>query len=219
MAELQTFLSTYGYGALFLLGIAEFGALPVATVPVLLATGALAAMGTLSAGGVVLAVAGGGLVADMIWLTVARWRGRSIVKVACGLSSNPKTCVLMVCEKISKFGAPYIVLGKFIPGTAAMLAAAAGLAGVSHVRFVVIDAAALLLWASTYTALGWVFASEIETVLLWATSHARLVVGLAISGIVLAMLARRAKAKLHQRLHPGSDSNPRGSDRPVLQGP
>lgn len=133
------------YGALFLLGIAEFGASPVATVPVLLASGALAAGGTLSVGGVVLAVADGGLVADMSWLTVAIWRGRSIVNAACRLSANPKSCVLMVCEKIAKFGAPYIIVGKFISGTAAMLAAAAGLAGVSHVRFMAIDAVALLL--------------------------------------------------------------------------
>lgn len=202
MGELQSFLANYGYGALFLLGIAEFGALPVATVPVLLASGALAAGGTLSVGGVVLAVAAGGLLADMTWFTVAIWRGRSIVNAACRLSANPKTCVLMVCEKIAKFGAPYILVGKFIPGTAAMLAAAAGLAGVSHVRFMAIDAVALLLWASTYTALGWVFESEIESVLLWATSHGRVVMVTLVSGFVLAMLARRVKAKLHRRLHP-----------------
>lgn len=108
----------------------------------------------------------------------------------------------MVCEKIAKFGAPYILVGKFIPGTAAMLAAAAGLAGVSHVRFMAIDAVALLLWASTYTALGWVFESEIESVLLWATAHGRVVMVTLVSGFVLVMLARHMKANLHRRLHP-----------------
>jgi membrane protein DedA with SNARE-associated domain len=184
---------------------------------VLLASGALAAAGTLSVGGVVLAVAAGGLVADVTWLTLARWRGRTIVNAACGLSANPATCVLMVCEKISRFGASYIVVGKFIPGTAPMLAAAAGLAGVSHVRFMAVDAVALLLWASAYTALGWVFASEIETVLVWATSHGRTVVALLASSIMLIMMARLAKARTHRRMHTADHLDGPSLDSAVLE--
>lgn len=201
MEEVQTFLASYGYGALFLLGIAEFAALPVATIPVLLAVGALAAGGTFSVVGAVLAVAAGGLLADTAWMTVARWRGHRIVSAACGLSANPGTCVLTVCERITQFGAPYLLLGKFIPGTAPMLAAAAGLAGVRHSRFLVVDAAALLLWAATYVAVGWFFSDQLTPALRWTVSHGRGVAVLFVSGMTVALLARAAKTRIHRRHH------------------
>jgi membrane protein DedA with SNARE-associated domain len=201
MEQVQLFLETYGYGALFVLGFAEFAGVPIATVPVLLATGALASASALRIEGVIVSVALGGLLADSAWMLFARRRGRSIVNVACGLSINPGSCVLKVCEKVTRFGAPYLVLGKFIPGTSGLLATAAALSGISWRRFAAVDALALLLWASTYTAIGWLFAGEFQWMLAWAVSHRNAVLGLLASAAVLAAWARTAKSRAHRRVH------------------
>lgn len=59
-------------------------------------------------------------------------------------------------------GAPFIILGKFIPGTAGLVAAAAGLAGFRLMRFAAIDVVALLLWTTLWTGLGWMLDRPIE---------------------------------------------------------
>jgi len=201
MMQVEVFLESYGYGALFVLGFAEFIGVPVATVPVLLVTGALASRGTLQVEWVVLSVALGGLLADNLWMAIARRRGRSIVDVACGLSINPRSCVLRVCENVGRFGAPYLVLGKFIPGTSGLLATAAALSGVRWQRFIVVDTVALLLWATTYTALGWVFAGELGGGVAWAASHLMLMTGGLLMSGAFAVWARLTKVKVHRRKH------------------
>jgi membrane protein DedA with SNARE-associated domain len=201
MEQLEIFVLSHGYGALFLLGVAEFAAIPVATVPVLIGVGALAAAGTLSAPGAVLAVVAGGLVADIAWLSVARWRGDRDRQRRMRIIGNPRVCVLAVRDRVATLGAPYLLVGKFIPGTAMMLATAAGLACMSHRRFIVVDTAALFLWASTYLALGWLFAEQVEPLLRWTASHGWTVLALVVVGMLVAVLARVSKTRAHGRNH------------------
>ncbi|MDZ7780802.1 MAG: hypothetical protein U5R14_12840 [Gemmatimonadota bacterium] len=117
MDALIAFMGSHGYVALYVLGIAEFAGLPVASTPLVVAAGAIAASGVLNPFGVVAAVVAGGLTSDLAWFGLARWRGSAIVDSACGLSSNPKVCVLAVSSRISRVGAGYLLLGKFIPGS------------------------------------------------------------------------------------------------------
>jgi len=197
METLLAFMESHGYAALYVLGMAEFAGFPVASTPVVLAAGAIAATGSLDPVLVGLSVVAGGLTSDVAWYALARWRGSAIVDSACGLSSNPKVCVLGVSEKLARIGAPYILVGKFIPGTSAMLAAGSGLAGIGRARFVLVDGIALALWATVYTGLGWAFSDELGPVLVWITSHIPLVVAALVLSFVGAGIARWWKAGLH----------------------
>jgi len=201
MAALHALPASWGYGALFLLGLLEFGGVPVGAIAILLATGALASDGALGFTGAVVATAAGGLAADLGWLSLARWRGDRIVDVACGLSANPASCVLSVRARVARFGAPYIVAAKFVPGTAALVAAAAGMAGFRAGRFAMLDGFALVSWASLWLGLGWKFADRIGAVLQWIAPrwHAALVIILVVLSLLL--LLRVAKARLHRARH------------------
>jgi len=126
METFNAIAASWGYGALFLLGIMEFGGVPIGAVPLLLVAGSIASTGMLDFAGAVGSVAAGGLLADVFWLSLARWKGQRIVDAACGLSANPASCVLSVRSRIAHFGPLFIVGAKFVPGVADLAAAAAG---------------------------------------------------------------------------------------------
>jgi len=197
MDALLSFLEAHGYLTLFLLGFAEFAGLPVAAVPIVLAAGALAGSGVIDPVLVALCVAAGGLLADTAWYSLARWRGSALVDSACGLSANPRVCVLGVGARIERMGAPYLLAGKFIPGVSGMLAAAAGFARMGRRRFLFWDLLALSLWAGTYTGLGWILADDIGPLIAWAADHGDLVLALVALLVGAAGLARLLKLRGH----------------------
>ena len=198
MESILPLAASYGYGAQFLVGILEFGGAPIAAVPVLLAAGAIGAMGTLNVPGMVVSVAAGGQIADLGMLSLARWRGDRIVDAACGLSANPMSCIETVQSKVARIGAPFIVLGKFIPGTAGLVAAAAGLAGFRPGRFAAIDAIALLLWASLWTGLGWMFESPIEAALEWLLANSNTTIAVVVVLVLGTVIARAVRVRMRR---------------------
>jgi membrane protein DedA with SNARE-associated domain len=203
MDDLITFAEQSGYLVLFGLGFLEFAGFPIVTVPVLLAAGALAASGILDPVGVVAAVAAGGLVADAGWFGLGRRYGHRLTSVACGLSSNPNACVLQVARRVSAVGASYLLIAKFIPGAGSLVAPAAGLSGMRALRFLGLDAIALVLWAGLYTVLGMVAAEPVEAILRWLESRFRPVALAAVALILAAAVWRLVKIRVHRRAHPG----------------
>ena len=117
MDSLLGFLESYGYWLFLAVGFAEYAGLPIASVPVLIAGGALASSGGLSLPAVAASAAAGGLLADAAWYGLARWKGERLVGVACGLSSNPRACVVGVERSVERLGSRYILSAKFLPIT------------------------------------------------------------------------------------------------------
>lgn len=159
------FLDGYGYWIFAGVGFAEFAGAPLASSAVLVAAGALAAGGGLSFPGVVAAAAAGALVADALWFALGRWQGHRALALACGLTSNPGACVLEVRRRLELLGSPYVLVAKFLPGTANLVAPAAGLARLPAGVFLPNAALALTGWAALYTGLGWIFSAEVEAVI------------------------------------------------------
>lgn len=219
MAELSAIVAAHGYLALFVLGVAEFAALPVATIPILLAAGAVGAEGTLELPGVVVSVAAGGLVADLGWFSASRWRGTAVVDAACGLTARPDSCVLQVQHNVSRLGTLYVIFGKFIPGTAALLAAASGLTRIGWKRFLALDALALVLWATFYTGLGWILSDAVRPALVWMSGNLSLVLGGVALFIGGALFLRIRKFHAHRSMHEaalaGGDIHQDGVSPPV----
>jgi len=204
MDSLLVFLETYGYWLLIAVGFAEYSGVPIASVPVLVAGGALASSGGLSLPVVAASAAIGGLAADASWYGLARWKGQGLVGVACGLSSNPRACVVGVERRIGRVGTKYILSAKFLPGAGNLIAPAAGYAGVPIGRFLALDAVALSLWGLVYSGLGWVFSNQISVVIEAATGYSRWVVGLSATLIGMFLVWRVQKARTHHRVHGGA---------------
>ena len=159
MEQLTLLLVQFGYPLLFGLGFLEFIGAPIASVPVLIVAGGLAASGDVSVPGIILAAALGGLLADSLWYGAARLRGRSLVDSVCGLSSNPMACVLTVERKVSAVGPVFLLPANFIPGAGNLVAAASGLTGMTVGAFLIMDGLGVLAWATVYAGVGWIFSA------------------------------------------------------------
>lgn len=201
MDSIGAFLQDYGYWLVAAVGFAEYAGVPIASVPVLVTAGALAANGGLLLPLVAGAAAAGGLLADAIWFGISRWHGDRVLGRACGLSSNPRACVVKVRNRVEKLGGKYILVAKFIPGAGNLIAAGAGFACLRALRFLALDAVALLLWASVYVAVGWTFHDQVEAIVAIVTRYARWVIPLFLTLIAVGAAWRLLRARRHDRAH------------------
>jgi len=201
MEHFAELFQIYGYSMLFVLGMAEFLGAPIAAAPVLMVVGAASVDGTLNPVFAVGSVAMGALLTESAWFGLARWRGRRLLKVACGLASNPNVCALSFRNRVRKSGAGILIAAKFIPGTGSVPAFAAGLSGLDYRRFALFDAAALLLWSTLYVTVGGVFHAQVEALVQGASTHfAWLGAGVTVL-FVVAFAWRVQKARRHRVMH------------------
>lgn len=197
METIVEIFDNHGPLLLFALGFAEYAGVPIASVPFLIAAGALSGTGGLGLATVVSLAAAGGFVADGAWYGLARWKGQKLVGAACGLSPNPRSCVTSVEAKVLRLGAPYILVAKFIPGAGNLVAPAAGFGRYPALRFLALDAAALFLWATAYSGLGRVFAARVEALIGLAETYATSVLLLGAALVAAGGTYRILKARAH----------------------
>jgi membrane protein DedA with SNARE-associated domain len=110
-------------------------------------------------------------------------------------------CVLGVEKRIRAVGPRYLLLSKFIPGVGNLAAAASGFAGVGAWRFLLLDGAALGLWATAYAGLGRIFSTQVEVVIEWVLGLGRLALVLAAILILAAGMWRFVKVRMHRPHH------------------
>ena len=201
MEQLTPILEQYGYPLLFGLGFLEFIGAPIASVPVLIVAGGLAASGDVSVPGIILAAALGGLLADLLWYGAARLRGRGLVDSVCGLSSNPMACVVDVERRVAAVGPAFLLPAKFIPGAGNLVAAASGLTGMTLGAFLVMDGLGVLAWATVYAGAGWIFSAQVDQVIQLATGLASWLVGGSLLLITGAGVWRFMKVRMHRGMH------------------
>src|ERR1700757_4321656 len=156
------FLLHHGYALLLGWVFAEQVGLPVPSMPLLLAAGALAGTGHLSFFASLFYVILAAVAAYSMWYQLGRRKGIKILQLLCKISLEPDSCVRRTEGLFSKQGARSLLLAKFLPGLSTV---APPLAGIFHMRlrrFLVFDGGGSLLWAGTFLGLGYVFSGEIE---------------------------------------------------------
>jgi len=161
------FLLHHGYVVLLGWVFAEQIGLPIPSMPLLLAAGALAGTGHLSFFASLFYVMFAAVTADSIWYQLGRRKGIKILQLLCKISLEPDSCVRRTEGVFSKQGARSLLLAKFLPGLGTV---AAPLAGIFHMRarrFLLFDAMGSLLWAGTFLGLGYVFSGELD----WVAEH------------------------------------------------
>src|SRR5438105_14696174 len=136
----------HGYALLFLWVLVEQSAIPLPSVPLLLAAGALVRAGRLhvrlaSASCVIAAI-----LADTIWFQLGRRRGRSVLRLLCRVSLEPDSCVRQTENAFLKYGMSSLLVSKFIPGLNAVAAPLAGNSRNSYWKFLLYDGAGAFIW-------------------------------------------------------------------------
>src|SRR4051812_16279406 len=110
------FIERDGYALLFFWVLAEQGALPIPSVPLLIGVGALVHAGSLNPAAAIASCVAGALVADSVWFHFGRSRGKRVLRFLSRVSLEPDSCVRKTENAFLKYGLKTLLIAKFIPG-------------------------------------------------------------------------------------------------------
>jgi membrane protein DedA with SNARE-associated domain len=193
--ELIHVVERHGYALLFCWVLAEQGALPIPSLPLLVAVGALIRTGSLHTGAAMACCLAGALAADMVWFYIGRTRGRRVLRFICRVSIEPDSCVRQTESAFFKHGLNTLLIAKFVPGLNAVAAPLAGDSGVGLLRFLAIDSLGIVMWSGTYLGIGYLFSDQVEDALGYAqqlgSGGVILLLGLFAAWIVWKFIQRR----------------------------
>jgi membrane protein DedA with SNARE-associated domain len=158
------FLIRHGYWLLFFWLLAEQAALPLPSIPLLLACGALARAGKMDFRLILLYGIAACLLADNVWFQLGRRRGTKILRFICRIALEPDSCVRQTENAFVRYGMRSLLAAKFVPGLNAVAAPLAGRSGASLGRFLIYDSIGCLLWIASVTCAGYVFSDQLETI-------------------------------------------------------
>lgn len=165
MDALKALLSEHGVTIVFLnVVIAQLG-LPIPALPMLVVAGALLAEGSLNLATLVLVVIGGSLLGDTPWYFAGRRYGYRMLRTLCRVSIEPDSCVQQTERIFARWGAPSLLIAKYIPGFATVAPPLAGTMGIGLGPFLAYSAIAAALWGAAPVAGGFFFHREVEWVL------------------------------------------------------
>ena len=164
MSETVRFVVQHGYLLLFCWLLAEQAALPVPSIPLLLACGALARDGRMNPLLVVAYGLAACLLADSVWFHVGKFRGAKVLRLLCRISLEPDSCVRQTENALVRYGLRAMLMAKFVPGLNAVAAPMAGNSGARFARFLVFDTLGVLIWIGCYAGAGYLFAGQLETI-------------------------------------------------------
>jgi membrane protein DedA with SNARE-associated domain len=164
MHSVLEFLLHHGYAVLVVWVFAEQLGLPVPSLPILLAAGALAGSGKFNLPGSIFLSVFAAFVADSIWYVLGRVRGIKVLQLLCKISLEPDSCVRRTEGLFAKQGARSLVFAKFVPGLGSVAPPLAGIFHMRPSRFFLFDVLGAFLWSSVYIGLGYVFSGQIESV-------------------------------------------------------
>ncbi len=190
MQHLIALLTEYGLAFVFVNVLAAQAGLPLPAVPTLVLTGALLGVGHYSAASLVGVAVAAALIADSAWYFAGTRIGRPVLRVMCRISLSPDTCVRQTETIYARFGAPSLVVAKFIPGFAAVATALSGAVRTPFATFVVYDALGAALWAGVAIGIGSLFSNAVESVLDTLARLGEIGVGLIVVALLVFVAAK-----------------------------
>lgn len=137
---------------------------PLPAIPFLLAAGALAGLGQLDIGLLVVLSVVAALPADLLWYEIGRRRGMRVIRFVCRISLEPDSCVRDTESRFARHGARSLVLAKFIPGVETVAPPLAGVFQMRRSRFLLFDALGATLWSGTFLGLGYLFHGQVDRI-------------------------------------------------------
>lgn len=105
------------------------------------------------------------LIADLLWFAGGRRFGAAMLRMICRVSLSPDSCVGNTRRIYARWGAPSLIVAKYVPGLAAVATTLAGETAVPVSRFALYDGIGAALWAGGAVALGVIFHEAVDAVL------------------------------------------------------
>lgn len=192
--ETLQFLLHHGYSVVFVWVFVEQIGLPIPSLPMLMAAGALAGSHQLSFWRSLGLTLTAGLTSDLIWYHLGQLRGHRILGFLCRISLEPDSCVRRTENLFTRRGYGSLLVAKFVPGLGAVTAPLAGMIRMPLWRFLAWDAGGISLWAGSALVAGYAFSRELERAGVYAL---RMGSGLAV--LILGGLAAYLGRKVQQR--------------------
>lgn len=188
MLHPSDFHSLTRHGALwmFLVTLGERLGLPLFVTPLLVAAGALAAMGKLHFGALLLATTAACLAGDTAWYELGRWKGSQLLGLLCRISFQPDSCVRRTELALARHTASSLLWAKWLPGVAHLALPLAGAARISRLRFHLYNAAGSIVWLAALLAAGYLSMLTIDWLGVFAITARWLVVLALVASVALA---------------------------------
>ena len=165
MQQLISLLEQYGLTFVFLHVLAEQAGFPLPAYPTLIVAAALIAHANYGVPELLLAAVAASLIADVAWYYAGSRLGRPVLRTLCRISLSPDSCVRQTESIYFRWGAPSLLVAKFIPGFAAVATALAGSIGTRLWVFLLFDGLGALLWAALAVGLGLAFQNAVNDVI------------------------------------------------------
>lgn len=158
-------IAAYGLWVVFGCVLLNQGGIPVPAYAPMIVTAALAVDTGKSVVPLLLVAVLASLLADWLWFAGGKRFGGKLLRLICRVSLSPDSCVGLTRRLYAKWGAPSLLVAKYIPGFAAVATTLAGEAGITAPRFAFYDGLGAALWAGGAIALGVVFHEAVAVAL------------------------------------------------------
>ena len=185
METLLTVIETYGLWVVFICVLLDQGGLPFPAYPPIIVTAAIATDLDKPLLPLILSATLAAIIADLVWYAAGKRFGAALLRQMCRLSLSPDSCVGLTRRIYARWGAPSLIVSKYVPGFAAVATTLAGETGTSLRRFVFYDGIGAALWVGGAVALGVVFHTAVGVLLLELESLGRYALVLLLAGIAL----------------------------------
>jgi membrane protein DedA with SNARE-associated domain len=184
MKPLLSLIGHHGYLLVFFIVLAEALGMPVPAAVALVAGGAAAASGVLSATRLLFLALLAMLLGDSLLFVLGRYMGWNLLGFLCKLSVNPETCILRSAESFYKRGKATLLLAKFIPGINTMAPPLAGSMRMPLDTFLRLDLLGASLYATVYIALGFLFRDFLVSLVRGFQTAGRAVEGVTVLALI-----------------------------------
>jgi membrane protein DedA with SNARE-associated domain/rhodanese-related sulfurtransferase len=180
----------YGLALAFVTVLVEQIGLPIPSYPILIVTAALASQGAYSVPQLVVVGVVACLLADYGWFRAGARFGRRVLSLMCRISLSPDSCVRQTESIYERWGAPSLLVAKFVPGFGAVATAMAGVVGVAPWAFILFDALGAAIWTGLAASLGWIFRDAVDDILRIIESAGRIGLAAIACAFVLYLLVK-----------------------------
>jgi membrane protein DedA with SNARE-associated domain len=167
MEEMIALLSQHGVALVFANVLLTQSGVPLPAVPILLVAGAFVTQGQIALAPLVAATVVASLIGDTLWYVAGRLYGHRVLRTLCRVAIEPDSCVKQTESIFARWGAPSLMLAKYVPGFSTIAPPLAGTMRIGLPWFLGYSTVGALLWAALPIALGALFHTEIERALHW----------------------------------------------------
>jgi len=167
---------------------------PVPAVPILIVAGAFVSQGQIALAPLILVSVTASLIGDTLWYLAGRRYGYRVLRTLCRITIEPDSCVKQTESIFERWGAPSLMVAKYVPGFSTVAPPLAGTMQLGLAPFLAYSAVAAVLWAGLPIALGAIFHAEVESALVWLES-----MGTGAAAVIAAVVALYVGVKALQR--------------------